>query len=120
MANDRVHIKCDGCGAWKMLLVHGAGLGTANNGILEWIDCHCGCHPRAFASDLGGVPGFSLYTDDAVGKELDSDRANALPPMNLKAEKTNLAERLMGLANPPTPATSDAVPADIPPGCKSP
>ena len=80
MSNDRVHIKCDGCGAWKMLLVHnGAGLGTCDNGILEWLDEHGACHPHAFSTDLHGATGFSLYTDDAVGKELPIDKQNKVP-----------------------------------------
>lgn len=63
-----------------MLLKHnGAGLGTADNGILEWLDQHGGCHPKVREVCLGGIPGFSLHTDDAVGGELRFDRQNAGP-----------------------------------------
>lgn len=76
MSNDRVHIKCS-CGAWKMLMKHnGAGLATADNGILEWLDSHGACHKNAFAVDLNGDPGFTLHTDDDVGKSLDVNLAN--------------------------------------------
>lgn len=78
MANDRVHIKCKGCGAWKMLLTHsGAGLHVTDKDILGWLENHGGCHPRAFSADLDGDPGFSLHTDDDVGGELSFDRQNA-------------------------------------------
>ena len=82
MANDRVHIRCDGCGAWKMLMkFNAAGLHTADNGILEWLDAHGACHPKASGVDLGGVPGFSLYTDDdAFGEALAIGLQNAAPP----------------------------------------
>ena len=80
MSNDRVHIKCEGCGAWKMLLSHnGAGLTTADNGILKWLDAHGGCHPHAFDVGLEGNPGFTLHTDDDVGRELEFDKANTVP-----------------------------------------
>lgn len=63
-----------------MLLIHNsAGLGTADNGILEWLDQHGGCHPRVLNVCLGGIPGFSLHTDDAVGSELRFDRQNKGP-----------------------------------------
>lgn len=81
MANDRVFIKCDGCGAWKMLLKYdGARLRTTDNGILEWLDQHGMCHPHAFSHDLEGLPGFSLHTEDADSHVLAFDRQNALPP----------------------------------------
>lgn len=81
MSNDRVHIKCEGCGAWKMLMKHsGGGLHTCDNGILEWLDSHGSCHPNAFSTGLNGNPGFSLHTDDAVGGELDMAKANQPPP----------------------------------------
>ena len=81
MANDRVHIRCDGCGAWKMLLKHsGAGLHTCDNGILEWLDTHGDCHPLAFSVGLQGLAGFSLHTDDAVGGELQFGKQNSPPP----------------------------------------
>ena len=80
MANDRVMIKCDGCGAWKMLLKHmGAGLYTnPEGGVLEWLDSHGECHPRAFSADLDGAPGFSLHCEGAAA--LAPAKQNATPP----------------------------------------
>ncbi len=65
MANDRVMIRCDSCGGWKMLLKHFAGIGpkARGNEILEWLDSHAECHPNFEESDLGGSPGFSLHTE---------------------------------------------------------
>lgn len=87
MANDRVMIRCEGCGAWKMLLKHfPSALGTRDNGILEWIESHCPCHPRFDLSDLGGNPGFSLLTENA--NDLDMAKQNAPPPKSsLDTEK---------------------------------
>lgn len=79
MANDRLMIKCDTCGAWKMLMKHmGAGLYTTDNGILPWVDSHGECHSRAFHVDLDGVPGFSLHCEGADA--LDPAKQNAGPP----------------------------------------
>ena len=80
MANDHVHIRCSGCGAWKMLLKHFPGsLATRDNGILEWLDEHGDHHPKLYENDLGGYPGFSLYTDDDIGGVLDPEKQNAKP-----------------------------------------
>jgi hypothetical protein len=79
MANDRVMIKCEGCGAWKMLLKHYPGtLATWDNQVLEWIDSHGQCHPRLYEMNLDGNPGFSLHTEGSP--ELDPDKQNAPPP----------------------------------------
>lgn len=81
MANDRVMIKCKACGGWKMLLKHFPVQGpkTRDNGILEWLDAHAACHPRAFAADLDGNPGFDLHTEDAIGEALAPDKQNYAP-----------------------------------------
>jgi len=79
MANDRLMIKCDGCGAWKMLMKHmGAGLYTTDNGVLPWLDSHGGCHPHAFSAHLYDVPGFSLHCEGVDA--LDPAKQNAKPP----------------------------------------
>lgn len=82
MANDRIFIRCDTCGGWKMLMKHYPGtLATRDNGILEWIDAHGECHPNLYGGDLAGVTGFSLHTESACGAdELQPDRQNALRP----------------------------------------
>jgi hypothetical protein len=81
MANDRVHIKCKSCGGWKMMLKHTFGTGPSprENGILDWLERHSACHPKARSPDLGGDPGYELYTDDAVGNELALDKQNYVP-----------------------------------------
>lgn len=80
MANDRVMIKCDGCGAWKMLLKFFPGdLSTRpENGVLPWLDLHGKCHPHFFGDDLDGVIGFSLHLEGADA--LDPAKQNAGPP----------------------------------------
>lgn len=83
MANDRIFIKCQTCGGWKMLMKHFPGtMETVDNGVLEWIGAHGVCHPRLYNEDLGGVPGFSLHTEEDCGEggELRPDKQNALPP----------------------------------------
>lgn len=47
--------------------------------ILDWLDLHGECHPGRLGN-LGGDPGFTLHTDDEVGKVLAIDRQNAGPP----------------------------------------
>ena len=77
MADDRVFIKCE-CGAQKMLLKYFAGqLGTRDNGILEWIDAHCECHPNLYYQDLNSKPGFFLITES--DSAFVSEKLNALP-----------------------------------------
>ena len=64
MANDRVMIKCKGCGKSKMLLKFYPGGSThRDNWVLDWLDNHRECHPRCFEDDLGGDPGFILETE---------------------------------------------------------
>lgn len=72
MSNDRVFIKCKGCGRWNLLLKHmGAGSYTKEGrDILDWLDSHAECHPRCYAGDLDGDPGFELHTEDAIGEAL--------------------------------------------------
>jgi len=81
MANDRIFIRCDGCGAWKMLMKYFPGsLSTRDNNILVWLDAHGGCHPNMFEPDLAGVVGFSLHTESQHSEVLDPQKHNALPP----------------------------------------
>lgn len=81
MANDRVHIKCKGCGAWKMLLSYnGTSLRPTDSEILDWLSDHGECHPNLYSPHLNGDPGFSLHTDDDVGFELAFNGQNASPP----------------------------------------
>lgn len=77
MANDRVIIRCDYCGGWKMLLKHFATSGptTRDNGILEWLDTHRNCGGQIGMDELPG-PGFSLHTESAIGSELDPEKQN--------------------------------------------
>lgn len=84
MANDRVIIKCKTCGAWKMLLKHFPGsLDTRNCGLMEWLDSHGGCHPKLWAGDLGGDPGFELLTENSKeADELAVDGNSALRGWN--------------------------------------
>ena len=83
MANDRVMIKCDSCGAWKMLLKHmGGGLYPCDNGILPWLGEHGECHPHAYSTDLRGIPGFSLHCEGA--EALDPKKQNLLPPDEIR------------------------------------
>lgn len=86
MANDRLLIKCDTCGGWKMLMKHFPGeLATRDNGILEWLDAHGKCHQNLYGTDLGGIVGFSLHTEDAISVDgsLKPDKQNAEPPAPL-------------------------------------
>ena len=83
MANDRVMMRCDGCGAWKMFLKHYPGdlsTYTARHQVefLCWVDAHCACHPDFNGTSLKGNPGFSLWTEGT--NELDPDKQNAPPP----------------------------------------
>jgi hypothetical protein len=80
MANDRVHIRCSGCGGWKMLMKHDGRSLHANAPIVEWLDSHGRCHPERLSADLGGNPGFTLHMDSEVGAALAYDRQNAGPP----------------------------------------
>ena len=78
MANDRVMIRCDGCGAWKMLIKFFPGdFSTRDNGILEWIDSHGPCHFRLYDVDLANTPGFSLFCEGHPA--LDPKKQNAEP-----------------------------------------
>ena len=90
MANDRVFIKCKGCGGWKMLLKYfpGEGLTTRDNGILEWLDTHRYCHsvyqldPEHFGLQLmtlHGDPGFTLHTEADFQNELPMNKQNRKP-----------------------------------------
>lgn len=81
MANDRVYIECTGCGERKMLLKFfpQTGSKSRDNGVLDWLDGHAECHSRFRSGDLGGDPGFRLFTEsagfDVIGtlfSELDS------------------------------------------------
>lgn len=76
MANDRVIIKCSGCGGWKMLLKHfvGAGPKTRDNGVLDWLDSHAKCHPHWKNISLEGNPGFTLHTEESL--DLDWNKQN--------------------------------------------
>lgn len=80
MANDRVFIKCKYCGGWKMLLKFYPTSGSTyrDNGILEWLDDHAGCHPSFRCGlDLGGDAGFTLHTEGA--DELKPEKQNYVP-----------------------------------------
>ena len=83
MANDRVMMRCDGCGAWMMFLKHYPGqLGTYtpewSARFISWVDQHCQCHPHFFGAHLHDLPGFSLHCEGAPG--LDPQKQNAAPP----------------------------------------
>ena len=80
MANDRVFIKCNGCGGWKMLLKYfpNTGSTTRDNGILKWLDAHAGCHQRAGHPDLDGDTGFELFAESGVDS-LDYEKQNTTP-----------------------------------------
>ena len=87
MANDRVHIRCDGCGAWKMLIKFFPGnLSVRDNGILPWIDAHGPCHAHLYCNNLGGDPGFTLFTDDDIGLSLEPELQNTMPPTPVNDE----------------------------------
>ena len=91
MADDRIFIRCDTCGAWKMLMKHIVGaLETRPNGILDWLDNHGQCHPRVLHADLGGIVGFSLHTEEALrdGTTLRPEKQNAEPPKEEADEPT--------------------------------
>lgn len=62
MANDRIYVKCKGCGGYKMFFKYFPGnLTTRTNfGIIEWLDQHTDCHPKGYDLDLGGDPGFEF------------------------------------------------------------
>jgi hypothetical protein len=66
MADDRLFIKCKGCGGCKMLLKHFAGTGLTHrdNGILPWLDGHRYCHQTTHMMNLGNDTCFTLLTED--------------------------------------------------------
>lgn len=72
MADDRVLIKCEYCGRWKMLLKHytGAGPKTWDNDILQWLDHHANCREDQFDFHLVS-PGFTLHLENEIGYTLD-------------------------------------------------
>jgi len=78
MANDRVFIKCKFCGGWRMLLKFfpPTGSKTGDNNILDFLNAHAICHPRRCEIDLGGDPGFELFTE---ADELDMEYQNVIP-----------------------------------------
>lgn len=82
MANDRVFIKCNYCGGWKMLLKFYPtdGLFTTDNKILEWLNTHRRCHPKSYDADLGDDPGFSLHTENAIGTALNPEKRDMKGP----------------------------------------
>jgi len=78
MADDRVFIKCDGCGGWKMLLKHyaGTGLKQSGNEIMEWLDTHSICHANQYDVTLQS-PGFTLHTEEGLTDgHLQADKQN--------------------------------------------
>ncbi len=81
MANDRVFIKCKGCGGWKMMFKYYPGSlyidGDLVGGLINWLDTHSKCYMRLDnipGMDLGDEPCFSLHTENASVKELDPER----------------------------------------------
>jgi len=83
MANDRVFIRCTGCGGWRTLLKYfpSTGITTRDNGILEWLDKHAFCHINAKERlvDLGTDPGFTLHTEADI-QVLGLDKKGFVPP----------------------------------------
>lgn len=71
MANDRVMIRCDGCGEWTTMLTYSHMVPVPWEGILGWLDAHAEHHPHCFAPHLNEVPGFSIHMESAVGRSLD-------------------------------------------------
>ncbi len=92
MADDRVFLKCKGCGGYKMLLKHfvTSGPTTRDNGILDWLDGHADCHPRRWSPSLAGDPGFTLHTEDdwCPDGPLTSEKHNYNPAN--KADKSEV------------------------------
>lgn len=87
MAEDYVIIKCKGCGSWTFFLKHSQGLGPlpSNDKLFDWLDEHSTCHPHYTDSDLDGDPGYELYTEDAIGDELDIKKQDKKPPEKSQA-----------------------------------
>jgi len=68
MSNDRVFIKCNGCGATRALLKHHPGLlDVCDNDLVPWLNHHGNHHPRLYYADLGGDSGFSLFNEITGG-----------------------------------------------------
>lgn len=91
MANDRVFIKCEGCGASTMFLKHYPGmLGPMDDDdaleTMKWVEDHCQCNPNYWSSDLGGITGFSLHTEDEFkeGGQMDFSKMNLPSPKNVE------------------------------------
>lgn len=74
MSNDRIFLRCEGCGGWTVLAKHYPGQLYFNHNP-SWIAAHEQCHPRLYAMDLGGQVGFSLHTEDHIGTGLPLDPA---------------------------------------------
>ena len=54
-----------------------SGLMSRPNGIMEWLDSHCRCHPRSYEMDLGDDPGFTLHTEVGfLDGSLDMEKQN--------------------------------------------
>jgi len=99
MANDRVMLRCDSCGAFMMFLKHYPGLlGTYSEDwtakFLAWTNAHCRCHPHFFHGDLCDNPGFSLHTEGS--EALDYTKQNAPPPTNAPATVGGYADLPQG------------------------
>ena len=89
MADDRLQLRCDFCGGWVTLMrysmTHGLGMErvcgspTHMRLLMEWIDTHAQCHPRAqdCKHDLGGVAGWSLVPESL--EPLHGDRLWYVP-----------------------------------------
>lgn len=81
MANDRLYIKCEQCGAWTMFMKHftGALYVHDRDKLVDWLDSHGGCHTNLYQTDLGGEPGFSLMTESSPEADrLDPALQNSL------------------------------------------
>jgi len=65
VANDRIHMKCRGCGDTLMLAkFYPADFGVwYPDMVSKWIELHIPCSVDRYASDLGGERCFDLFAE---------------------------------------------------------
>ena len=63
MANDRIYIKCKGCGKTACIAKYFMSPISPTGLADEFIANHDECHPNMYSYDLEGDPGFMLFTE---------------------------------------------------------
>lgn len=84
MANDRIYLKCRGCGATRSLAKYYPTLGYGvwwPDEVAQWIDKHMRCSPHFGEKDLNGDRCFDLFTEsDPPSKKEENSMPSWRPP----------------------------------------